>query len=351
MSLYYFEWKVIWSFHEFYFYFLLSSCFTLFIYFGIGLSFFLIPKTWKYSDIFSSIYRIVLLEPVHVVGDSFHPWGNWGDRPSNCNTSCNTVDCFGFFRREKILSLKWLLEKEPLCLIIICSVLFLLLSIPSLFLLNDFNVLSIGNNDIIHYATISKFLTRSSFVNPLPGISQLSFYIENNNFGAYISTAVPAVFLGLQTYMLENIILNLFFILSLPIFYLISIELFKFKSHIALIVTTLIGMNFHFIYILYNGFLGQVIGCGMFFALSFLVLYPFFSNVEITDLKMYIPPCVFLMFGMVSTYFPLLSIFFGTMGGFIVLNTVMEKILLRDTSFFLQITNSSKLMMIIYSRW
>ena len=313
----------------------------LFVYFGIGLSFFLIPKKLeKYAIFFSPFLGLSYLSLCTWWGIHFIPGGIEAIvLPITIPPAILLIAAF-FFRKEKVSSVKWLMERDSLCLITICSVLFLLLSIPNLFLLNDFNVLVIGNNDIIHYATISEFLTRSSLVQPLPGVSQLSYFIENNNFGAYISTAVPAVVLGLQTYTLENCILNLFFIFSLPIFYLISIELFTFKSWIALIVTALIGINFHFIYILYTGFLGQVIGCGLFYTLSLLCLYPFFSSVDTPDLKPYVPACMLLMFGMISTYSPLLPIFFGMMGVFITVNTVIEQSLKKTIAFgkFLFIT-------------
>lgn len=284
----------------------------LFVYCGIGLTLFICPKKFEnYILFFSPFVGLAYL--------GLFTW--WGIHLVSGGINAFIYPLLilpAFFlllalftRKDQLLPIFWVLRTETLFLIILCIIIYLIISLPNIVLLNNLNVLVVGNNDIINYATISKFLTRSSLINPVPGVdAHILYLIENNNFGAFIAAAVPSSFFAIQTYMLENIIENLFFIFSLPIIYLIAVEIFTYKSQVAFIATLLIGVNIHLIYILYTGFVGQVIGCSIFLALLLVTLYPLLSYEQNHNFHSFIPLASVLMFGMIMTYSPLILLFF-----------------------------------------
>jgi hypothetical protein len=160
----------------------------------------------------------------------------------------------------------------------------------------------------------------------VPGVyANILFLIENNNFGAFVAAAVPSTVLAIQTYVLQNSIENLFFIFSLPIVYLIAVEIFRYRPTVALIAVFLVGLNLHLIYILYTGFVGQVLGYGIFLALLSVMLYPILNCTQDKEFWEYIPLTSVLLFGLIATYSLFIPLLFFPVFGILVLAVIMKK--------------------------
>lgn len=299
----------------------------LFVYCGVGLTFLLCPKKFENYTLFLSPF-------VGLAYISYFTW--WGIHyvPGGINAFIYALLLIPvlflvaavWLKKEIFYQSIRYPRKETLWLVLLCSAIFIVLSFPEIVILNSANVLVIGNNDIINYATISKFLVSSSLVNPVSGVdANILVLIENNNFGAIVAAAVPSSTFSIQTYMLQNSIENLFFVFSLPIIYIIAIEIFRYRPTIALIVVFLVGLNYHLIYILYVGFIGQVLGCAIFYALLLVTLYPLLNCKQDKEFWDYIPLASVLLFGLVATYSPFIPLFFIPLFGFLVLTVIMKK--------------------------
>lgn len=309
--------------------FVIYSIFTvlLFVYCGIGLTILLCPKKFQnYTIFFAPLVGLAYISAFSWWGIHFFPGGiNSFIYPLLLVPAFFLVSAI-WIKKEVFQSLVRYPGKDTLWLILVCTVVFIIISLPEIFLLNSPNVLVIGNNDIINYATISKFLVSSSLVNPVPGVdAHILYLIENDNFGAFVAAAVPSAIFSVQTYMMQNTIENLFCIFSLPIIYIIAVEIFRYRPMIAIIASFIVGLNFNLIYILYTGFVGQVLGCGMFLALLSVTLYPILNCREDKEFWDYIPLAAIFLFGVIATYSVFIPLFFVPALGFLGLTVILKK--------------------------
>ena len=58
--------------------------------------------------------------------------------------------------------------------------------------------------------------------------------------------------------------------------YLLSVEMFGYSKNMALCIALLVGLNFNLLYLVYEGFLGQIIGMGFFICLFLTMYYPLY---------------------------------------------------------------------------
>jgi hypothetical protein len=233
----------------------------------------------------------------------------------------------GIVKRDRLVELTWPFQKDNLILLCICLIIFLGISAPFLFKLNALTTMTWSNNDIAHYAAVSKFLTQSSFVHPPINVD--SWFIATAqraaHFGAYFSTAIPSSIFSLEPYKIQNLVSNLFYVLSLPIVFLIGIEIFKFKKYMALLIMLLTGISFHLIYINYSGFLGQIFGTGIFLSLFLVTVYPLLYCEKLPNYLPFIPLITVLTLGLILGYSPLLPLFYIPLSLFLVCTFISTK--------------------------
>jgi hypothetical protein len=202
------------------------------------------------------------------------------------------------------------------------------------------NTITLGCGDIVDYATISKYLTFSSLTNYNENVNKIIIdqnfnpNIENSYFGAFVSTAIPSSLFSLETYKIQNLTIYLFFIFMLPLIFLISYKIFNYTYQMAVIVTALCGLNFQLLFIIYQGFLGQIIGMGYFYCLFFLILYALHKNQNFSSLRSYIPLISFLLFGLVITYVTLAPLFIVPIILYILYGSYSKKFLIPRLELF-----------------
>lgn len=299
----------------------------LFIYAGLGLTICFCPKKFQnFTFFFSPFVGLAYLSIFSWWGIHFIPGGIDAIILPLLIVPTLSLIAAAWTKKREIASLMRPPNKDTIWLIIIYCIIFIFISFPVIFLLNSANVVVIGNNDIINYAAVSKILVSSSLVNPTPNVdAHLLYLIETNNFGAFIATAFPSALFSVQTYIVQNSIVNIFFIFTLPILYTIAVTIFRYRPTMAMGVSILIGLNIHLIYIIYTGFVGQVIGFGMFIALLLATLYPILNCKQSKDFWEYIPLASILLFGMIATYSPFIPIFFLPLFGYLILIALINK--------------------------
>ncbi len=231
-------------------------------------------------------------------------------------------------KKDRILSIVFPFKKENMILLLICGILFVSVAYPYYSNIEGIsNTISLGNNDIVDYAATSKYLMTSSFTHqaiqsPIeysPPSSngdtpelQLRFprYLEKYYFSAFLSTALPGSIFSLESFQLQNLILYLFFIFIIPLVYLISVEIFGYSKNMALCIALLIGLNFNLLYLVYDGYLGQIIGMGFFFCLFLTMYYPLITCEKFSDFSRFLPLSVLLFYGLCMSYEPLIPFIF-----------------------------------------
>ena len=115
----------------------------------------------------------------------------------------------------------------------------------------------------------------------------------------------------------QNKVLALFYIFSLLLLYIISREILDYTRFFSLLVTLLIGLNIHLLYILFNGFFGQILGVGFFLGLFLTMYYPLMKNKEGNTFLTFLPLNCLFCYGLVSSYHILVPLFFCPLGLFI----------------------------------
>jgi len=295
---------------------------AIFIFSGIGLTILVTPRNFgKYSLYFSPFVGLSYLSYCSWFLVKYSSWGTNDYAMFLLIPPLFFLISAYYFKKSQVREILWPFKKVNLPILIICLIIFMGISSPYIeknISLN--NVMTLGNNDIAEYATISKYL-----LNPVNfSSSDLVFQhfnnmITNTYFGAFISTAIPCSMLNIEPYKLQNPVGYLFYIFCIPIIYLISRKIFQYNKYIALIVTSISGISFHLLYILYHGFLGQVIGMGFFLSLFFIIFYLIHKNTNRNELLSYLPLITVLFYGLTSTYITLFPLFFGSLIFYLIL--------------------------------
>lgn len=286
----------------------------LYIYFGLGITLLVFPKQIEkyslYLSPFVGLSYIIYFSWIFI--DSFH-WGvNEFSKYLLIPPLIFLILAY-YFKKSQLRNFLWPFKKVNLPILVICLIIFMGISSPYLAknIMLD-NVMTLGNNDIVEYATVSQYLmTPVNFSSSDVVFQHFNYLIERNNFGAFISTAIPSSILNIDPYKLQNLVGYLFYIFWIPIFYLVSTEIFQYNKYVALVVTSIAGVSFHLLYILYHGFLGQIIGMGFFLSLFLAILYLMQKNTDKNELLSFLPLTIFLFFGLINTYVTLFLLFIG----------------------------------------
>jgi len=307
----------------------------LYEFFGFGLTFLLCPKNLEKYTLFFAPF--VGLTYVSCLGTYFADFSTFGSNVYASWLLFPSVIFFGiafYFKKDQLSELTWPFQKENIPLIIVCIIIFLAISIPYLIRFNGdlSNTITLGCGDIVNDAAMSKFLTQFSFVHPPINIdSSFVMTIQRgaNHIAADFSTAIPSSIFSIEPYKIQNLVLYLFYVFLLPIVFLIGIEIFKFKKYMALIITLLTGLSFHLIYINYQGFLGEVIGIGIFLSLFLVTIYSLLNCNKFTSYLPYILLTTILTFGLIVSYSPLLPLYYIPLSLFLLLVFISTKSIYR----------------------
>ncbi len=288
-------------------------CF-LFIFSGLGLSILFCPsKLQKYSLFFSpfiGLSYIIFLGWIFAHGDfgGTNNYSNFLMVPSFLFLILSIV-----IKRNELLQIFSSIKKENFFIIILCSILFLFISIPFFLKIDNLTTMSLQNNDIALYAAVGKYLMYSSLsdynsiINPT-----IVFYASNINalFASTLALAFPGSIYHIEPYKISNIVLYLFFIFDLLISYIICKKIFNYDNAISCIICLFIGINFNLLFILYQDFFAQILGMGFFLCLIIVIYYPIIKDInKISDFLEYIPFAIILSFGLMTVYEPLIPLF------------------------------------------
>lgn len=292
---------------EFFLYAILFS--AVYFYAGIGLTFLLIPKQFeKYSLYISPFTGLAYLSYCSWFLFEYSTWGTNQYAALLLIPPLFFLILAFFMKNERATEILFPLKRENLPIIVICIIIFLMISSPYFFKIDGIsNTITLGNNDIIEYAAASKYLMSSSeLYSPIvyvpTSIDTILFFLQNTYFSSMLATAIPCSLFHLEPYQAINLVIYLFFIFILPILYIIAVEIFDHSKNIALLITLLIGINWHLFYIVYDGFLGQCIGTGFFLVLILLTFYPILKCENFSDIIKFLPINVLICFGLLISY-------------------------------------------------
>lgn len=301
---------------DFFLYSFLYTCY--FILSGFGLTLLLIPKQLeKYTLFFSPFVGLVY---VTYLSTLFIEFGNWGSNvyvwvililsiiiTAIALMSRKHIFCFYSSYVRRVIF-------QILC---ICIIIFFVLSFPYYSNYDGLiNTISLGNNDIISYATAAKYAMVSSFnYSPIPYVPEVTpgfnHILRTDYVSAIFATALPCSLFGLETFQIQNLGIFLFFIFMLPLIYILGVEIFNYSKNFALILTILVGLNIHLFYIVYQGFFGQIIGMGYFYGLLFILLYPIIKNQGFRETIATVPFSILLFIGLWSSYETIIPLLIG----------------------------------------
>lgn len=157
----------------------------------------------------------------------------------------------------------------------ISLVVFILLSIPMLKIpyLTSFTVLNCDHAMYSFYSYYLKTLSRMDIV----AIPWFTFgdFLDIGVFAPVVNTAFFASVFKLDPFQLQDISLYLFFVLTLPVLYLVAREIFHYTRFFSILLSVLYGINSTMFYLVYSGFFSQIIAMGL-----FMVFFYFHWNVK-----------------------------------------------------------------------
>gem|GEM_PF-6379274 len=196
----------------------------------------------------------------------------------------------------------------PLCIGLAA---FAALSIPLIDGDQGLTTISLGNNDIADSATKARILKEFS-LSDAPGFlgqqDTIRYHLKLSYFGPNLTAAFASSLLSLQTYQIESLMTHVFFLFGVLLFYAVARDSLRYERPAALGLTVLYGFNPLMWYIVYQGYLAQVVAT----TVSLGIFLTYFKIVEHCknrqDYFSYFPFVVLLNWGLVISYpqvFPL----------------------------------------------
>jgi hypothetical protein len=150
---------------------------------------------------------------------------------------------------------------------------FVLISIPFIARSDSLTSLSLGNCDIADSSTISRLLeefSRSDKTGFLGQSTELRWLGDKTIFGGPLSTALAGSVFSLEPYQIQSMSLIIFFLFSIPLFYALAREFFRYNIFSSGAITTIYGFSPIMFFTVYEGFQGQVIATTLFLCIFFL---------------------------------------------------------------------------------
>lgn len=288
----------------------------IFIICGYGLSFLILPKFLKYYSLPLSPYMGLFF--FLIVGNLLYSTSNL---PGNFYlpilfiiATSITLLIFLLFHKEFI---EYLLNpiKNNFSLLILLTSIYFIISAPLLKVSENLFTISYINVDIILHCTVAKFIQNSFLNQPLLNYDGTFNFYLTGLFGSSLPTSIIASILHIEPYNVQTIVVNIFFIFSLPIIYIIAKDLVRFKKLHALLFIFLYSLNFNVIFILSNMHVAQIIGAGLFYLiiflfLSFMTYQDLLGIIEYHKLIITMAILIFSLISIYSIYYPIIMVLF-----------------------------------------
>ena len=205
---------------------------------------------------------------------------------------------------------------------------FIIISVPSIVSVDSLTSISLGNVDIASSANTSRYLkefARSDTVGFFGDKTNEFRYVPHVYFGPCFSTALSSSLFSVETYKLQNISLNTFFLFSVLLFYSFAREAFRYNQTSAILVTSLYGLSPIMYFTTYQGFQSQIIGTGLAICLMLLQVKALENSQKISDYYSYVPLALFFTGGLLLTYRHMLPLICIVLAAYVILTAFSEK--------------------------
>ncbi len=182
---------------------------------------------------------------------------------------------------------------------------FVVVSIPFLAKHGQATSLALSNLDVADYAGLSRFLqefARNSQVGLLGQGGYYAWWSDDLWFGASAIVAFAASILSSEPYKLQSLVMNILACQGIPFFYLLARESLAFSRASAAAVTLLYAINPVVVYMVWQGFGGQMISMPLMLALLFLHTFALREGSTVREYLPFAPVVVIFFSGLLLTY-------------------------------------------------
>lgn len=182
---------------------------------------------------------------------------------------------------------------------------YLLVSFPLIFCVDYLTSFGVGNNDIADSTSISTFLKQFARISSDGFLGQSGVFknmADNQIFGGSLYTALVSSIFSVETYELQSLCINIFFVLSCLSAYPLFNGVFLYGHTVSLLLVALLLLSPVLHYAAYMGFQGQLISMGLatcLFTLNFRALR---SCEQFKHYLPYLPLSVLFAWGLSVTY-------------------------------------------------
>ena len=146
--------------------------------------------------------------------------------------------------------------------LLIGLVAFGLVSAPFWTTIGEPTSLSIGNRDIAGSAGAATYLKEHSRSDQIGFLGQSDAYkwvVEMEIFGGPFASAFLSSLLGLETYQIQSLHINLFFLFAVLATYILTRTAYGYRQPGAILVTAAFAFNPIMVYVALHGFQGQIV--------------------------------------------------------------------------------------------
>ncbi len=175
--------------------------------------------------------------------------------------------------RKSKLALKQILDLNVAVGYLLVLVTFIVISLPLILTGSSATTMVMGNNDMAEYGIESRAL--KEFVRHtdigFASDGQLQSLMDQNYFGQSVFTAYCASVLKLMPHNLLTICINIFYSLLILVFFLMGKDIFNIKLEWLIVICLFFCINSVTNFIVFNGYLPQIIAMGLMMLLFYLV--------------------------------------------------------------------------------
>lgn len=205
---------------------------------------------------------------------------------------------------------------------------FCVISLP--FLHTDIGAtsISLGNNDIPDYASLTRMLKEFSRTETAGFLGQqtaLRGLIDDAIFGGPFSVAVASSLFHLEPYQIQSLSLSVFHAFGILGVYVLARNSFLYARFAAIGVTALYGLNPIMHYVVLQGYLGQIFSVCLSVFLVLLYLDACYRCRQWSDYYKYLPLITLLNWGISITYPHLIVFIYLPLGAYIFLMGIYLK--------------------------
>jgi hypothetical protein len=288
---------------------------ALFVYLGAGLTLLLTPPAFKrYSLLIAPLvgYCYMTLAGWYFFANGFRGTDNYA--VFLCLPPVGFL-CLGMYRLRGHDGFRPLLNRDVALASLLGLCALLVVALPWLTSARGLSAISLGNADIAYYAVQARYLKgfrmyeRVGFFDQEPAILSEA----HARFGPVLASALPSSVFSLETYQLQNIVMQGFFGCTVLMIYVVGREVFQYNPSRAAAGSALATLSPLLFYAVYHNFEGQIIGMPLAFAL--VVLHAQVVRLgKVSDYLRYFPLTALLTFGFSISYGHMVPLLLGAIG-------------------------------------